>query len=148
MRTLLAFARAWSLTTALGLALALTLAGAVLGTHLLPVPFLEEAVEAGRVLPAPLAACGALVVSRDWAQYERVASRPQPALLGLRWVAGAAIARGAAHLTAARPDVVGALFVLLALLATLVPRYWWLALPPLLYLQLFVPTDLLPGSAR
>ncbi|MFL6109123.1 MAG: hypothetical protein ACJ72L_19350 [Marmoricola sp.] len=144
MRFLLAFARALSFTTASVVALALVVTEALLGARLLPVPFLADAVQAGRVFPALLAACGALVVASDWSAHERTGARSVLFLVLLRWVAGAVVAAVAAWLTATSPVVAAGLFGLLGLLASVLPRHWWLALPPLLYLQLYLPPDLLP----
>lgn len=141
----MALARAESLTTAIALALALVLVGSVLGAQLLSIPFLQEAVAAGRVLPAPLAGCGALVVATDWGESETVGARSVVGLLAVRWVAGGAVVLAAAYLIAASMAVVAVLFLVLGMLATLLPGHWWLALPALLYLQLYVPADLLLG---
>lgn len=144
MRFVWALARAQSLPTASGLAVALVLSDRFLGAHLLPVPFLGEAVQAGRVFPALLAGCGALVVAGDWAEHERSGARTPWLLVLGRWLAGGALVAVAAYLAGALHAVVGVLFLGEGLLATLVPRHWWLALPPLLYLQLFLPDGFLP----
>lgn len=144
MRFLLALARAQTLTAAAALALGLVVTDGFLGARLLPVPFLPDAVQAGRVFPALLAGCGALVVANDWSEHERTSTRSVLGLVLLRWVAGAAVVAAAASLTSASGAVVAGLFLLLGLLATALPRHWWLALPPLLYLQLYLPPDLLP----
>lgn len=144
MRFLLAVARAQSLTTASAVASALVVADAFVATHLLPVPFLAEAVQAGRVFPALFAGCGALVVANDWAEHELIGARARPALDVGRWTAGGVVVAASAYLTGASYAVVAGLFAMLGLLATVLPRHWWLALPPLLYLQLYLPPDLLP----
>ena len=145
MRFLLALARAQSVPTALGLCVALVGADLLLGAEQLAVPFLQDAVQAGRVFPALFAGCGALVIAAEWGEFERVGSRPVGFLVLGRWVVGATLVVGSAVLVAATLVIVSALYGLLGVLATLLPRHWWLALPALLYLQLYVPPDLLPG---
>ena len=115
MRFLIALARAQAVPTALGLSVLLVVLDRVLGAELLALPFLLQAVEAGRIFPALFAGCGAVVVA-----------------LGPSLLVGVYVA------------VVGLLYLVLGLLATVLPKHWWLALPVLLYLQLYVPADLLP----
>jgi hypothetical protein len=144
MRFLLALARAQAFPIALGLSAALVLADLLVGAELLQVPFLQDAVQAGRIFPALFAGSAAVVVAAEWDQFERIGSRPVAALVLGRWVAGAAIALGSALLASAVLTVVSALYLLLGVLASALPKHWWLALPVLLYLQLYAPPDLLP----
>jgi hypothetical protein len=144
VRLVLACARAQALTTALGITVVLVLADWFIGARLLALPFLKDAVAAGRVFPALLAGCGALVVASDWGEYESTGSRPVQALVLGRWAVGGALAFAAALAVSANQAVVGLLYVVLGVLATVLPRHWWLALPALLYLQLYLPSDLLP----
>ena len=144
MRFLLALARTQALTTASALAAGLVVTNTFLGAHLLPVPFLAEAVQAGRVFPALLAGCGALVVADDWPVQERANARSLPVLVLARWVVGAALVALAAYLAGAAYALVALLLAVEGLLATLWPRHWWLVLPALLYLQLYVPDGFLP----
>lgn len=144
MRFALALARAQTVTTAAGIAAALVVGDWLVGARMLAIPFLQDAVEAGRVLPALLAGCGALVVATDWDDHERTGARNLEALRAARWIAGAVTAFVPAAAVAADLQIVGVLYLLLGILATLLPRHWWLALPALLYLQLYLPPDLLP----
>lgn len=144
MRFLLALARANAVPTAVGICCGLALVRWFVGARLLQLPFLQDAVEAGRIFPSLLAACGALVVATDWGDFERTGSRAREGLLVGRWGAGAAITGAFALVLSASVLVVSALFVVLGVLATLVPRHWWLVLPALLYLQLYLSPHLLP----
>jgi hypothetical protein len=144
VRFALALGRAQAVTTAVGIAAALVLADWLVGARMLAIPFLQDAVEAGRVFPALLAGCGALVVATDWDDHERTGARSVRALAVGRRVAGAAIAFVPALAVTANLQIVGALYLLLGVLVTVLPRHWWLALPALLYLQLYLPPDLLP----
>jgi hypothetical protein len=144
VRFLLALARANAVPTAVGISGGLALANWFVGAHLLQLPFLQDAVEAGRIFPALLAGCGALVVATEWGEHENTGSRPVAGLLVGRWAAGAVVTGSSALLLSATLSVVSALYLLLGALATVLPRHWWLALPALLYLQLYVPPDLLP----
>lgn len=150
MRLVLALARAQSLLVATGLMVALVLIDGLVGTGSLPVPFLEDAVRTGRLFPALLASAGALVVAADWRAFERTAARSPWSLSVVRVVLGAVVALGGAVAVGqvVPLPVVGvtvAAYGLLALLAQVFPRSWWWAVPVLLYAQLFLPSDLLPG---
>jgi hypothetical protein len=144
VRFLLALARTQAAPTALGISGALVLADWFVGARLLSLPFLQDAVAAGRVFPALLAGCGSVIVASDWDEYEKTGSRPVPALVLGRWVVGGMVAFASALAVSADLPLVGLLYLLLGALATLLPRHWWLVLPALLYLQLYVPPDLLP----
>lgn len=144
MRFLLALARAQAVPLALGLSVSLVVAEGFLGGQLLSVPFLQEAVRTGRIFPALLAGCGALVVAADWSEYEVVGTRSVAVLVLGRWFAGTCVAIAPAYLAVMTLTTVVLLYLLLALVATVLPRHWWLLLPPLLYLQLYLPADLLP----
>lgn len=149
MRLLLAVARAQSLPTAFALTVALVLMAWWVGRGSLPVPFLQDAVRTGRLLPVLFAAPGASVVASDWRVFERTGVHPPSTWVAARVVLGSLVALGGATCASwvvpvpvLGPTAVA--YAILAFLAVTSRSGWWWAVPVLLYALLMVPPDLLP----